>query len=1229
MAEYKPQSHFFVDHSDLDDSVPANLATDTFGPVSGSETTKYRTTSFVRASVEAKVFAICGGQILIQPQTGDTTKVNLILKPKPSESFYPLKIKYFIYRGVNKADLIDGANLQPIEESSTDQPTLLINLWEEFVNFNQPFLDNEIIVEPLDTFPAFLIGYSDDEGTTSIERFIRRSDSTEFYQLPTCQKGEYLGRFSGRVGLDVVLDYGDHELTNQEKLFQLDLNFARKSEHIFDTTTISNSTPTKIKRYKEHIHQFIDAAAFWGSHIECGSIITTDKPNGTSENTYIFDNILNKYQTKNKIYVYIQGERARSYNFYDSIRKVYGFDPAGQLNDTNGWPILIEELTLSSTPANNKHPLDIHLEFEINGNLDVNKVCELDRHLALDIISPNYAFSTLYPKVERFSGVVGIIGTAFSYDLSQHIGLPGSYVYSIDTSSIGALPSGITLNTGSGLLHGTPTSNYKSEIYFMAKRTDGHIEKFTCNLNIRKNQISFNNVPFQINELKSCSSFSFLFSNIKQDYPLKSYYNELWPVNLSTSLSLPTDAENMVHWVTYDKNRLLNLDDVIQCGSVIQNKVLFDNGLNTNSIGPNPLTKKRRLYIASIKRNTTHNFESYNYNISCLAAGFEKQIDDSEQFADKIYNDKLFSFYQGKFTDGSIINSICLIHEGNFNKKNSYFQLGIIEEEYNRLVYDSDTVPEIMPPYTTIPQILPYDAENVFFHLEEDLNFINQNIRKFKVGLWYEDNTGNISAPLYPTSDVIVYTMDGLTFFSKEFTDYQQFFKKFANAIVEFRTIPDATINPPVPAYNGEFGFDWLRINEATLDLRPSYQMSINGGYKRPSEMQPDTEYPDDHLTYGYFYQAYKGLKKKYKSVPIRQIDEQYFIPYLTLFSQNFSNTVALSPKPPFEAHLRVYVTINEDIGKLEFDYDRSLFVIDKPSLSDNLQTVKKQSDDKTITITCLKDFSEAKQIKILCYPLGVTDKKKAQLAGLINVNKNDAFSRKEAKIAVISVYTDVNNDGIPEEAVYIPQEIENLYNILHQNLNYCDIVQGLSLDLQLDAEFKRYINPLTGDLIEGGFIYHIANNRILEFNFNTKEKIHRYLERMFLNVSGNSIYSDYYLIFAFHLTFQSTAVYGHVDEIGRPLVVLYNIRAMNPPPGNYPPRDLTTLNHEAMHAFGLYHTHKEGANPVKEPEKLFTYPKYSPSVPNPDIATDNVMSYNSKAITLWQWQKKFIKINK
>lgn len=1153
--EYEPISHFFTDASQLALPVSGNMGTDAFGPVLGSETTKYRTTSLIRASGSdpVKIFAICDGQVAILPQVDDLTKINIIIKP--ASSYAPIKIKYFIYRGVRKSDLIDTGNLI-VEENTSDpnQPSFINKLRSRFISF---YLDVDSDIPP--NFPASLIGFNPNQSNDFlIDDLFANRNSQDSYQMPNCSIGEHLGNFIGEVGLDIVLDYGDYRLTNQEELFKFNLEYGRKKQFMFDVATIPSSNSTKIKRYKENIHQFIDPAAFWGSHIECGIIKLHNNASGIKTNTDIFNLIVSKYQTKNKIYAYIQGENTRSYNYYETTRKVFGFTTLGELNDTSGWPILIKEITLVSATTTFKEGKNIQLEYDID-----SAIPELERHVTIDIISPNNVTSN-YPLLTRPKNPSGTLPTV--------------------------------------LIDKTPSST----------------------------------ISFPVNGTKSCATFLFIYAHLKQEVPIKNYYNQLWPVNINTNLNLPSNEINLSSWCTYDKSRMVNLDEVLDIGASIQNKVIFDNGINQVIVGPNLPTKKRRLYMAVLKRNSVHDEEHYNLNIDTITAGLAKHIKTKEEYVLNLYNDKDFSIYKGTFTDGSdTINSLTLFHEKSLIKKKSYFQLGITEEEYNKLIYDVAVLPDL-PPLPT--QILPMDADNVFFHIEEDSSYTHEDIRKFKVGISYENSTGVISTlfPTSPTNDIFVYTLDGLFFFSKEYSEFQEFYNEFANAIIEFRTVP-ASIpasgsSPAIPKYNGEFGFDWLRVGDNT---EPTYRDWIEGGYETPNGSDLNTEFEFDSVL-GVSTEAYKALKREYYSLPLQNIDKNYNIPYLNLFSEIFSNTITTSTTPPYEANLRVLLEINEDLGKLEFEYDTSLFVIDKPILSDKLITSGKvESIDKTVKITCLNDFSESKIIKILAYPIGVTDKKMAKLAGLILLNKNDVFSRKLSNIALVSVHTDINNDGTIESAQYMPDEIKNLYNILYQNLTYCNIIEsGLVLDLSSGTtypDFQQNFDSL-GNPITSGFIHSNGGIVVRRDYLASGTKIHHFVRDEFLRL--NPLYSDYFLIFAFDkvLTYNEydssgviiglrTNTLGHVDEIGKPLVVVYN-----PNLSTTTPRDLTTLNHETMHGYGLYHTHRDGV--IVEPEIKFIYPNANDSsLANPLVATDNVMGYLSNAITLWQWQRRFINL--
>ncbi len=1149
MAEnnYNPHSHFFVDHAvlrEVQESMPLNedinKATDAFGPVAGDPENQYRTTSFVRTDSEdpIKVFAICKGRILVQPVTNDEAKVNLILKPE--ESYAPIKVKYFIYRGVTKSDLVLNSNtLTPIDET-VEQPTFLKELWETFKRYNTSIPDTST---PTD-FPPSLIGYDLTMPTTTlIDEVFNQYDA---FQLPKCSVGMHLGYFTEKIGLDIVLDDGDYQLEYQQELFRLDLEYARKSEHIFDISTISNPDSTKEviyqARYREYILRFMDAAAFWGSHINCGTIVLYNESlsqNPVKINTAesIYTNILNRYQTKHTVYIHIMAERGRSYNYYDdpnNKRKVL-FDlqllsPSNSLAnyETFKWPILLKNYdTLKET-----NKIYGYLEYEID-----NSINQTERFIAFDVITPNLG-TQRFPKK-----------------------------YSLNSQERGTTrPFGYTLFAWAN---------------------------------------------------KVCASFVFISCNLKQTFPLVDYFNELWTVNIKPTFTLHNN-DNFSSWCTYDRNKIVNLDDVLSTGGVMQNKVFFDTGKKLS--GSIPITKKRRLYVAALKKNTTDDAEYTNLNIGNFTSCFLNNLEYSEYF--RILYGNGFSVYKGTFADGSeVINTLTLFHDKNLLRRKSFFQLGITEEEYEAIIAN-----------------LPNDADNIFFYLNEVLPFENPEflgsdvVRKFKLKLSYESNMGTINTHS-PLMDIFIYTIDGCYFFSKEYSDYQSFYTELANAKVEFRVVPDSSYTP-IPKYNGEFGFDWLRIgdNFNTAD-DPKYSDIIEGGYERPKAGDLNTEYENK-------YEAFKALKQEYFSLPTKKNDDYNIIPYLSLFSKEFHDRMQSTHNLPYEANLRVLVEIGENLNRLEFDYDGTLFNV-KINNSDNTQRnilsdknicPKSESIDKTIKITCLRDFAESQLIKIWAYPAEVTNKQDAKLAGAIFVNKNDVQTRKTLDIALIKVKTNMNNATPPSSSHPIGQFMDaekiNLKNTLHQYF-IVENIEEVDFDI---TDVTKY--PEFQKSIPGGFFD--ADGNILLYN-SRNNKLHRVLKDQFLSpLLSNAELSSYFLCFAMDLqSAPDPKAFGEIDRIGSALAVLYKAQGYS----TTIPRDTATLNHETMHGLGLYHTFRESNGlippsflPIAEPAIKYIYPNtidpFTGSlIPNFVNATNNVMSYNSDAISLWQWQKKFINL--
>ncbi|MCV9931742.1 hypothetical protein OIU80_05555 [Flavobacterium sp. LS1R47] len=1230
-VEYGPTSHFFVDESKLSSTVAANYTTDAFGPVTGSLTTKYRTTSKIRATGTdpVKVMAICNGQVLIQPQTGDATKVNLILKP--SDTYAPLKIKYFIYRGVNKADLIGNNILKPVVNNDPNQPIFLNKLWTQYIAFNTSLKDPGTGQNfPLpNEFPSFLIGYDETQSdNTLIENYFTKKDINISYQIPLCKAGEHLGNFTGEIGLDIVLDHGDYQLQNQEELFKLDLKFAREKEHVFDTATIPSSTPVKVKRYKEYIHQFMDAAAFWGSHMECGNIktIATEiaKTAGLTKNDDIFSKIVNKYQTQNKIYLYIQAENNRSYNYYDTTRKVYGFSTAGQLNTSSGWPIIIEELTVTvSNPPKYRKALAFNLEYNIHvcdgtfttdTSVSPNKhianivIPEYERHVSIDIISPKNNTS-LYPYIERPISQEGFISEKMQFEIPDNATISG------------ALPSGLNHQLKPGFIFGTPTVAGLSSIKVVANSKVQNIN-FIINstsaplieyLTGKTKQID---ITFQINGTKSCASFLMLYGNLKQEFPLKNYYNDLFPVNLTTNFLLPTtETENMSSWVTYDKSRMVNLDDILSVGASIQNKLVFDNGKGAAVSGVAP-RKTRRLYMAILKRNSDHNTEYNNLNIDTITSGIAKTTTTQDQYALNLYNDLDFSVYKGTFNDGSnILNSLTLIHNNDLSKKNSYFHFGITNEEYNKLVHGQTTIPVVTPP-AIVPQFLPTDADNVYFHLEEISTFTTQNVQKFKVGMRFEDNTGAIVTlfPL-PANDVFVYTIDGNYFFSKEYAEFHEFFEEYPKAKADFRV--------KLP-YAGEFGFDWMRVGDTIAAGDVDYKNHVGKLYKDPAYKIIENDINKDTGNFVKISKMYKKFELEYKPIPIQwEVNnnvDKYYVPMLTIYPPyipSIAPAIDLDRQPiyvaPYNDDLNrvAKLTLNLKITvvptKIELVYDQTLLEITSSTTPIVIPTSLGNST-LDIYIKCLKEIGVEQQIKVVGY-YGTSGK--PQTLGILKVNPNVKSKRFSKKVALITVKTNLNGTiKVPvanDKALFLKQFLRQI------------LITPVIKSVELDMTVGPASATLNSNYMHFDNVSHPLNpqNVLVTSNATIPNFIPLYDFLLSQNAPGTTIpistfYNGYYILFFFSDdggSLNTSHVYHGLNGLSQPTKNTMLVFAS---------ANDATATHEFIHTANLPHSFS-----AYEASKFakFTYEPHF---------TDNILDYSHKVsinrVSLWNWQGKIAK---
>ncbi|RRJ92740.1 hypothetical protein EG240_01610 [Paenimyroides tangerinum] len=336
-------SHFFLENSSFS-QVEAN----SFGAIS---TVEFSTTAKVSFSGSKKVYAICQGQIFVQPQVGNNDKVNVILKPF-KQPISGLSIKYFVYRGLNKSDffsdvVVEGVNRLKIAGSETSGSDFAKYIWKEFNKFyssnpsNQPPFLEEFIGFPgpgssqqlsdfIDEYFYKIVQY-DSNAEEEIPQFA--------YELPLIPRGTQLGNATGEIGIDVVLNNGDYFIEDDTNPFQFNLAFARSPLHKLETQT-SNSD-FQNRQIREMSTQFIDIASFYGLHASGnGKLYIGSSTSPVTSAGDIYSAIQN-FHTKNTVFLYIQSERLRSYNFYGNY----------VISDTNPNNIKIgsDELNLTET----------------------------------------------------------------------------------------------------------------------------------------------------------------------------------------------------------------------------------------------------------------------------------------------------------------------------------------------------------------------------------------------------------------------------------------------------------------------------------------------------------------------------------------------------------------------------------------------------------------------------------------------------------------------------------------------------------------------------------------------------------------------------------------------------------------------------------------------------------------------------------------------------------------
>lgn len=447
----------------------------------------------------------------------------------------------------------------------------------------------------------------------------------------------------------------------------------------------------------------------------------------------------------------------------------------------------------------------------------------------------------------------------------------------------------------------------------------------------------------------------------------------------------------------------------------------------------------------------------------------------------------------------------------------------------------------------------------------------------------------------------------------------------------------------PLPSYNGEFGFDTFPNNATGLK---NLQENVTGGFKdENSELKPQ--------------EAIEKLKKEFISLPvnwktttknigIEKPPLQYYVPVLTIFSEEFTKTLknlSDEEKPANTITLGLEALIENSFGDstkegntydqidgITIEYNQKIFKLDKDFIQYKNYG---RNTGKQLTIKCLKDFKTIEEIKFFANPRDSFYKSVAEqkalrrLCGKLYIFPNDSSVRKIKNIALVKIKTDAFKTNDPKKGElgnFTIEEKLKLRRIFYQSYIVPKIVEKLSkdiefvLDLSSNADFQKggkYVN-LNGALMLGSlfspgkFIQEIYNK------FVTPE-----VKKVFNN-------EEFGTIFSWGISPPQDSINGGItgqtDKIGIPNTCVFKSRGSID----------SVSSHEFLHGIGLIHTHKENEEEEKKLKKEYKEflknRKYTFKVKT----TSNIMAYEnfmyiankSKLNMLWYWQWKILNNN-
>jgi len=398
-----------------------------------------------------------------------------------------------------------------------------------------------------------------------------------------------------------------------------------------------------------------------------------------------------------------------------------------------------------------------------------------------------------------------------------------------------------------------------------------------------------------------------------------------------------------------------------------------------------------------------------------------------------------------------------------------------------------------------------------------------------------------------------------------------------AKCIVQFR---------PHNKYDGEFGFDWVRLGD-TGAKGDTWYRDIMGNifYKERADGSVDycsNQFKQDTKVYDNFVMEFDRF-----TVPWKMNGKYpfiYSIPFLSLL-------------PEYTATLNLKIEVAEEPEKYELEYESTYFDV---ALSGEIPVQKgKHELLSAMTITCKDHFETDQKINVYAVKEDVKE-----LAGRIIVKKNAKKFQKEIKVLFVQVQCPAKKGSMEGEEKLLKKFMRQAY----VNVN----VQKTTLNLPADQDFEQWYNSYD----KGG-----ASGLIDYLNERLRKKTNK------AGKPFGHMFDTFFRIFFLPDTCVIEAcngkgwLLGHSEDIpseklkkggARYSILIFNKKKTEKATKSSSKVDESTVAHELLHCIGFWHTF---LNPSK-----YTFKEYT---------TDNVMDYYSsktnilaKQLYKWQWDQ-------